>query len=287
MVPVSISGSFGEDHVAESQYQNRANFPMTNMGTNQESSPADTARALIRESSVAALATHSTGQNAPDGPWPYVSLVTAACDLDGTPILLLSDLAEHSKNIAGDPRLSLLFTGTPSAGGDPLARGRVTVLGRAERTGNKRQIERFLARHEEAKGYASFRDFHFYRVEVSRAHLVAGFGSIHWIEASALLYRGDADALANAEGEILAHMNADHGETLALYAERLLGLAPNPYGSAWRMTGIDPEGLDLQAGGMTARLGFDEAVMDPEAARAELVRLAKLARFRQAGSDSE
>ena len=233
----------------------------------------------------------SAGQRTADGPWPYVSFVTAACDLDGTPILLLSDLAEHSKNIAGDARISLLFADA-GAGGDPLARGRVTVLGRAERTGDKRQIERFLARHEEARGYATFKDFHFYRVEVTRAHLVAGFGRIHWIERDALLYRGNMDALANAESEILAHMNADHGEALALYAERLLGLAPQPHGPSpsgkpWRMTGIDPEGLDLEAGGVTARLGFDEPVLTPEAARAELVRLAKLARSRQVGSDSE
>ena len=269
---------------------------MTSTGTDKEPSAAETTRALIRESSVAALGTQTTGQSAgqsaADSPWPYVSFVTAACDLDGTPILLLSDLAEHSKNIAGDARISLLFTGAAGAGGDPLARGRVTVLGRAERTGGKRQIERFLARHEEARGYATFKDFHFYRVEVTRAHLVAGFGRIHWIEGDALLYRGNTDALSDAESEILAHMNADHGEALALYAERLLGLAPSPHGpspqhKSWRMTGIDPEGLDLEAGGVTARLGFDEPVLTPEAARAELVRLAKLARSRQAGSDSE
>ena len=168
-----------------------------------------------------------------------------------------------------------------------MARGRVTVLGRAERTGDKRQIERFLARHEEARGYATFKDFHFYRVAPTRAHLVAGFGRIHWIEGGALLCRGNMDALSNAESEILAHMNADHGEALALYAERLLGLAPMPDSKPWRMTGIDPEGLDLEAGGVTARLGFDQPVLDPDAARAELVRLAKLARSRQAGSDSE
>lgn len=260
---------------------------MTNMETKKEPSAADTARALIRESGVAALGTQSAGQSPGDGPWPYVSFVTAACDLNGAPILLLSDLAEHSKNIAGDPRISLLFTGPAGAGGDPLARGRVTILGRAERTGDKRLIERFLARHEEARGYASFRDFHFYRIAVTRAHLVAGFGRIHWIDGDALLYRGDSGALAGAEAEILAHMNADHGEALALYAERLLGLAPNPHGKPWRMTGIDPEGLDLEAGGVTARLGFDRPVLDPDAARVELVRLAKFARSRQAGSDSE
>ena len=260
---------------------------MTHMVTKKEPTAADTARALIRESSVAALGTQGMTQSAAEGPWPYVSFVTAACDVDGTPILLLSDLAEHTKNIASDPRISLLFTGTAGAGGDPLARGRVTVLGRAERTSDKRQAQRFLARHEEARGYASFRDFHFYRVAVTRAHLVAGFGRIHWIEGDSLLYRGNAESLADAEGEILAHMNADHGEALALYAERILGLAPNPHGEAWRMTGIDPEGLDLEAGGVIARLGFDRPVLDPEAARVELVRLVKLARSRQAGSDSE
>lgn len=245
------------------------------------SSIAHTARALIRKGATAALAT----QSAEDGPWPYVSLVTAACDYDGTPILLLSDLAVHSKNIAADDRVSLLFT--EGGEGDVLERARVTLLGRAERTEEPRHRARFLARHPEAEGYAGFKDFHFYKVAMARAHLVAGFGRIHWIEAEALRYGGDWAELAEAEAGIVEHMNADHADALKLYAERLLELPPAPTDAPWHMTGIDPEGLDMAAGAMTARLSFAEAVLDANQARAALVALAHQARGEEAPPGGE
>lgn len=249
-----------------------------------DTSIARGARDLVRGSATASLATLAKGDA---GPWPYASLVTVACDQDGSPILLLSELAEHTKNLHGDPRVTLLFTGAgrAAATGDPLASGRVSVLGRAIETGDARLHERFLAHHEEARGYAGFRDFHFYRIDVTRAHLVAGFGRIHWIEAEGFLYRGEWEKLAQAEADILAHMNADHADAIRLYAEYLLGLPPQPEEEPWRMTGIDPEGCDLGAGPMTARLSFDAAVDGPETARAELVRLTKLARERGLAPD--
>jgi len=238
----------------------------------ESSSIAHSARALIRMGATAALAT----QGAEDGPWPYVSLVTAACDFDATPILLLSDLAVHSQNIAADDRVSLLFS--EGGEGDVLERGRVTVLGRAQKTEEPRHRARFLAKHPEADGYAGFKDFHFYKVAVARAHLVAGFGRIHWIDGAALLYGGGASELAQAEGGIVEHMNADHADALKLYAERLLNLPAAPAEDPWRMTGIDPEGFDLAAGALSGRLSFDTPVGDADAARAALVRLAKQAR---------
>jgi len=241
------------------------------------------ARELVRENTTAALASAAPAEG---GAWPYASFVTVACDLDAAPILLLSDLAEHTKNIKAEPKVSLLFTAT-GGGGDPLARGRVSVLGKAVESDAARHRERFLARHQAARDYASFRDFHFYKVEVARAHLVAGFGRIHWIEADSFLCGGNWAALAEAEAEIVAHMNADHGDAVRLYAERLLGLAPRPEGQEWRMTGIDPEGCDLAAGDHAARLPFGETVPDAEAARAELVRLTKRARATAVASDSE
>ena len=227
------------------------------------------ARELGRASSTAALAT----QSAAESHWPYGSLVTVACDLDATPILLLSVLAEHTKNIKAEPKVSLLFAAAP-IGGDPLAIGRVTVLGHALQTDEPRLRERFLARHEEARGYAGFRDFHFYKVVPTRAHLVAGFGRIHWIEAFA--FPGDTQALAEAEADVLAHMNSDHAEAIRLYAEKLLGIPPQA--QPWRMAGIDPEGCDLAADGRAARLPFEAPVTDAEGARRELVQLVKRAR---------
>jgi len=227
------------------------------------------ARGLLRHADRAVLATRL----GPEG-WPYASLVLLAVDHDAVPILLLSDLAEHSRALAADARLSLLIDGT-AGHDDPLTGPRLTLLGTAEQTTAPEAARRFLARHPAAELYAGFADFRFYRVAVSRAHLVAGFGRIHWLEGAAVGFSaGAAAALAAHEPDIVAHMNADHGAAVELLATRLAGGA----GTGWRMTGIDPEGCDLGRPGATARLEFAAPIDAPAAARAELVRLARLAR---------
>lgn len=228
------------------------------------------ARRLIRGRDHGALATMLDDR-------PYVSLVATACDTDASPLLLLSDLAQHTKNLLADPRVSLLLddvAGQP----DPLACPRLTVLGRAERCQEPRAAARFAARHPSSAQYAGFGDFHLYRLVIERGHLVAGFGRIRWIERDDLRFGADAAALAAAEADIVAHMNEDHADAIALYAERLLGLQ----GGGWRMTGIDPEGMDLrrpiELGGEMARLDFATPVPSPAAARHALVALAEAAR---------
>jgi heme oxygenase (biliverdin-IX-beta and delta-forming) len=224
------------------------------------------ARRLIRARDHAALATSLAGH-------PYVSFVASACDPDARPLLLLSDLAQHTQNLLADPRVSLLFEDTGDHP-DPLAGPRLTLLGQAERVDDPRIAARFAARHPASAGYAGFADFHLYRVAIERGHLVAGFGRIAWIEAEHLCFRSDASALAEAEGEIVAHTNEDHPDAIALYAERLLG----KQGEGWQMTGIDPEGIDLRRAGETARLDFAEPVLTTAAARRTLVALAEKAR---------
>lgn len=224
-----------------------------------------TARRLMRSVDRATLATSQDG-------CPYASLVLTALDHDASPLLLLSDLAEHSKNLKREPRASLLFDGTAGRD-DPLTGARVTVLGEAKPVDDARLLTRFTARHPSAAGYAGFADFHLYRLDIARAHLVAGFGRIHAIAAAALR-SPPAPALAAAESGILEHMNDDHAEAIELYATRLGGGS----GSGWRMTGIDPEGIDLRRGGAVVRLDFPAPVGDAEGARAALVRLARHAR---------
>ena len=134
-----------------------------------------------------------------------------------------------------------------------------------------------VTRHPSAATYVDFQDFAFYRVAPTRAHLVAGFGRIHWIEAGDMLFDVAGSApLAEREAGVVAHMNADHADAVDLYANQLLGLD----GAGWRMPGVDPEGCDLRRGGQVARLAFERPVGDAEGARAELVRLAKAARRR-------
>ncbi|CAO3379835.1 HugZ family pyridoxamine 5'-phosphate oxidase [Azospirillum argentinense] len=243
----------------------------------------------MRGAGLAALSTALRGggaqrddrPNGDDG-WPYPSLVQVAFDLDGTPLLLLSTLADHTKNIARDPRVGLLFDGTAGLA-EPLSGPRLSVLGRAERSEEPRHRARFLARHPGAALYAGFTDFSVYAVSVERAHLVAGFGRVRWLDRADLLLPGVPAALAEAEGAILDHMNADHADALRLYATVLAGRSPN--GAApWVMTGIDPDGCDLRRSGEMARVDFDHSVENPEDARVTLAGLARQARQSATGA---
>ncbi|MGH6931859.1 MAG: HugZ family protein [Dongiaceae bacterium] len=154
--------------------------------SSNEPTPAEAARRLLLAADRAVLSTRLA--KAPDtdlSGWPYGSLVLLAMAEDGAPLLLLSDLAEHAKNIAADPRIALLIDGTAGLA-DPLTGSRVTVLGRAEKSADARLTDRFVTRHPSAKRYAGFADFHPYRIAIAGAHLVAGFGRIHWIPAKEL-----------------------------------------------------------------------------------------------------
>jgi putative heme iron utilization protein len=240
------------------------------MASDDSTIPPDRlARGLIRAADRAVMATRLGAEG-----WPYASLVLLATDHDLTPLLLLSDLAEHARALAQDPRLSLLIDGT-AGHEDPLTGPRLTLLGHAAPEASHAQRQRYLARHPAAALYAGFADFRFYRVVVERAHLVGGFGRIHWLEAAAVTYdAGQAAALADHEPGILAHMNQDHADALDLMANRLAFAE----GSGWRMTGIDPEGIDLRLGGRVARVEFDAPIAEAGQARAALVALTKRAR---------
>lgn len=227
--------------------------------------PAGLARGLVRRLDRAALATIFRGDPGRPNPglaagWPYVSLVLSATDLDGSPLLLLSDLADHSRNLAAESRLSLLYDGTHGLA-QPLTGPRLTLAGRAAASDEPRVRRRFLARHPGAALYADFADFRLYRVTVERGHLVAGFGRIHWLAADKLLLpEEDWRALAAVEPALLGRLNAEQAAALAALGRKLAGEA-----GPWRLTGVDPEGCDLRFGGRMARLSFLERVSDPEA----------------------
>jgi putative heme iron utilization protein len=233
------------------------------MAESEQPEPGITVRGLVRAAGQASLASAL----ARDGSGrPYASLVLSACDHDGSPLLLLSDLADHSRNLA-----------------DPLTGPRASLLGEirpiADQAQAARLAARYIARHPGAADYAGFADFRLYRMTVESAHLVAGFGRIHWLTGQEVLFdTAGSEALAEAEAEIVAHMNADHEAALEAIATRLLGL-PRPDGpGAWVMTGIDPEGVDLRAGDRRARAGFAAPLRDAGAARAALIALTRQAR---------
>ncbi|MDO9429403.1 MAG: DUF2470 domain-containing protein [Methylobacterium sp.] len=225
------------------------------------------ARHLLRSIRSGALATLD-----PEDGTPFVSLVTVATDVDGTPLMLLSRLSAHTRNLLADPRASLLF----SAGGkgDPLAHPRLTVTGRVVQTPDPRARARFIARHPKAKLYADFPDFGFFALEPKAGHLNGGFAKAAFLTADELrLDLAGAEALVAGEGGAVEHMNADHGDALALYAVAS-GAEPGP----WRLTGLDPEGMDLLAGDRTARVPFPEPVREMGALRKVLVAMAAEAR---------
>ena len=200
---------------------------------------------------------------------PYASLVMVALDQDAAPLLYLSDLADHTRNLKADPRVSLLFDGTLELA-IPLAGERATVQGRIAPVADARLLRRYVARQPDAEAYAGFRDFNLYRVAVERAHQVAGFGRIHWVAGEAVTLDRDAvGTLPDAEAGVLAHMNQDHADAVQLYAQRLLGRA----GDGWRMTGIDPDGCDLRRGGGAAPPPLLDTGGAPGGARVGPVRL--------------
>jgi putative heme iron utilization protein len=207
---------------------------------------------------------------------PYCSLVNVASAPDGSPILLISRLAVHTRNILADARVSLMLD--ERAPGDPLEGARIMLAGRAEEADNDdREMlrRRYLNAHPSAEAFVDFKDFSFFRIRASGAHLVAGFGRIIDLKPEQFLTDiSDATALVEAEQGAVEHMNEDHREAMYLYAAKLLGA-----GSAdWRCTGCDPDGFDLQAGSVALRLEFPERVTTPGDLRKVLVKLAEQAR---------
>jgi putative heme iron utilization protein len=231
------------------------------------------ARSLLRRSRQGALATLAPGSGD-----PYCSLVNVASHSNGSPILLISRLALHTRNILADPRVSLMLD--ERVEGDPLEGARIMLAGRAEQAGGADEAilrRRYLNAHPAAEAFVNFKDFSFFRIEPAGAHLVAGFGRIVDLEPGQFLTDvSDADALLEAEQGAIEHMNADHREAMNLYATKLLGAEQ----ADWRCTGCDPDGMDMQAGVQTLRLDFPERVTNGTALRGMLVKLAADARAR-------
>jgi putative heme iron utilization protein len=167
------------------------------------------------------------------------------------------------------------------AAGDPLEGARIMLAGIAEEASGDSIAgvrRRYLAAHPSAEMFVDFKDFSFFRIVPKGLHLVAGFGRIIDLSPSDFLTDlTDADALIEAEPDIVAHMNADHADTMNLYAIKLLSAQPG----AWRCTGCDPEGLDMQDDTRTLRLGFPHRVTTPTALRQTLKALADEARATQ------
>jgi putative heme iron utilization protein len=249
--------------------------------------PKAVAKELLRATRAGTLATidRNTGH-------PFASLVNVATEIDGAPLILISRLATHTANLEVDARASLLLAARGK--GDPLAHPRLTVLGAFSQIARDDRDEprlrrRFLARHPKSEFYAGFVDFSFWRLDTVSAHLNGGFARAADLKASDVLtdISGTEDLIA-AEESAVAHMNEDHADAVQLYAAKLCGAddgkaagkAASGEGGPgrWRITGIDPEGLDLARGDATLRLPFPQRVSDAQQLRKTVVELAAKAR---------
>ena len=236
---------------------------------------AERARTLARQMTTGTLCTLAAE---PAG-YPYGSFVTVAFD-KGNPVFLVSTLAEHTRNLQRDPRASLLVAERGSE--DPLANGRVTLLGHCRQVdgdgGSARRA--FLATHPNAAYYADFRDFAFWRLLVESIRYIGGYGRMSWVEA-ADWHAAEPDPLAASAADIIAHMNDDHADGMVLYCQAFSKATDS---TAASMTGVDRYGFELSAvtpeGPRPVRLAFADPVGTPEEVRAALVAMLRDARTR-------
>jgi hypothetical protein len=204
---------------------------------------------------------------------PFGSVSPFVLDDAGNPIILISNLAEHTKNMDADPRVSLIVH--PCAE-DILTAGRVTLAGHAARLTDKGAFgARYLRYFPQAVDYFSAHDFYFYRIHVENIRYIGGFGQIHWVQPKVYAPPPIA-ALFAAEADILAHMNADHRDNLRGYCRHLHGCDTDDV----KMIGIDYDGFDIRADGTLLRFDFPDPILDSQGARAALVTLAQRCRER-------
>lgn len=240
---------------------------------------AERARTLLHLGRAGTLATLSRRHPG----HPFASIMPYAIDTAGRPLLLISTMAMHTQNLQADGRASLLVA-QPDWAGDPLAAGRVTVMGEARPLGAADRAaarDAYLARHENARYWVDFDDFGFWRLEVSDVYFVGGFAAMDWVEAGAYASAA-ADPLADVAGGIVTHMNQDHADALVTYARVLGGVEADEA----VMTSVDRLGFRLRITHEGRRHGvripFPREVTTAEDSRTVLIEMLQRARAEQA-----
>jgi len=242
--------------------------------------PAEEARTLVAQTNVCGLATLTA-----DGD-PWASLATYGLLDDGSPVLCISHLAEHGRNLAGDPRLSMVITQVDGPS-DPLAAARVTLAGLAERPADPGLLAAARAAHlagvPAARMYIGFSDFSVFVLRVDRVRWVGGYGRMD--SASGADYATAApDPVSSGSAPAVNHLNDDHADALLAIAHTLAG---HPDATSARCTGLDRRGIDLTVqtprGRAPARVAFAEPLDDSAQLRAATLALTRRARALLAG----
>ena len=241
--------------------------------------PAAAARKLLRAERQGALSTLSLHKKG----WPFGSVAPYALSERGEPLLLLSALAQHTKNALADPRASLLVQDSAglAPGADVQALARLTVLGSVAAVPLTQEDDaraRYLARHPQAGRTAGGHDFRFYALTIEDARFIGGFGEICWVPGKSMVIDPSVDPLHPYQELICQHMNDDHAEALALFCHRLRGLS----GQAARMLHVDAHGFDVEQGEAGARervrFEFAQPLSTPEQVRRAMVELVRATR---------
>ncbi|MBW3610741.1 MAG: DUF2470 domain-containing protein [Actinobacteria bacterium] len=242
-----------------------------------EPSHAERCRTLVAGSNRGTLCTLAVD---PPG-YPFGSVATYALGDDGAPLFFVSLMAEHTQNAERDARASLLVAEPVADGSDPLAAGRVTLLGDLARVPDDERPavrDRYLAANPTSAYYIDFGDFAFYRLAVLAVRYVGGYGRMSWVEAPAYA-AAEADPLVGSAAGIVAHMNDDHAEALVLLCRHH---AARPDTVEATMSAVDRYGFEVVAtspeGRAGVRIGFPEPVATPEEVRAALVGMVRQAR---------
>ncbi len=239
------------------------------MSSTQAATPTPTpvpdARALLRASRAGTLATSGDGQ-------PFASLVTPAAAPDGSVLLLLSGLSEHTRHLRDEPRCAVMVAGEPVEA-NPQTAPRLTITGLAAPEPDPALKARWVALHPYAAFYAGFGDFQLWRVAPKAGLYIGGFASATRLRQADLAWDPAAvEAVAAAEAGILAHCNDDHADAL-----NRIAAARGADGPGWRMVACDVDGCDLAHEETVLRVPWSAPVTDAGGIRTELVRLAKMA----------
>lgn len=228
------------------------------------------ARKFLRSTHNGVLSTHSTKVEG----YPFGSVAPFVLDQEGRPLILISTIAEHTKNLIADCKASLLVFAEAD---DLQANARLTLIGDVEQTDKHDPFlrARYLRYFPAAEQYFTAHDFYFYRMYIRQARYIAGFGSMSWMDGEQL--HSAPTRLAAQEAGILEHMNADHGDSLIAYCRHAHGITP----ASAEMLGIDSDGFDVRAheagGSRILRFSFNQPVTDAQSARTALVAMSKAA----------
>ena len=246
---------------------------MTDHSEPRRPSQADAARTLLATASRGILATIA----AADG-YPYASVVELMPTDGGDAVLLLSDLAEHTRNIAADDRVSFVLN-EHDAHGEVLALGRATYKGRIARVVDDEEVrDDYLALHPSAATYVDFADFNFYRIAVEAVRYIGGFGRMSWIDEESWS-EAQVDPLADIAAGVVEHMNDDHAHNLVDYAH---AFADANWVEEATMVRLDRYGFDMRvsAGERSeeVRIAFDDPKSTSDEIHEVMVRLARKAR---------